>query len=136
MFNAVFEEVIDYAKDGTQTQEQFFESKETDLSIGTQLFRLLGILLNVIGLYLIFTPIIVTLAWIPLVGVFLSSVAAFAAGLIALVAGVTMSIVVMAMAWLFFRPLMSLSLLTLTAVATYVVFRWDIISDATHLAAA
>lgn len=137
IFNAAFEEVIDHAKDGMQTQEQFFESQENTLCWSTQFFRLLGVFLNVLGLYLIFTPIIVTLGWIPLVGVFLSSVAAFAAVLVALIAGVTMSVFVMAMAWLFFRPLMSLTLITLASVASYVIFNWEkVVSEVNHLKAA
>ena len=89
------------------------------------MFRILGMVLNVLGLNLIFTPIILILKWIPLIGVLLSGVGSLAAFFFSLIVGLTMSLLVIALAWLFFRPLVGLTLLTLTCLSTYLIFYWD-----------
>lgn len=125
IFNTAFEEVIDHVKDGIQTPEQYFESQENTLRWSTFFFRVLGVALHILGLYLIFTPIILLLKWIPLIGVFLGHFASFAALIIAFIVGLTVATFVMAMAWLFFRPLLSLTLIGLASLASYLVFNWD-----------
>ena len=84
--------------------------------------RLLGVVLSVVGLNLIFTPIIVVLKWIPLIGALLGGVAAIASFLFSLLCGVTISLLVIATAWLFFRPCLALSLLTLVGLGFYLIF--------------
>ena len=84
--------------------------------------RFLGIVLSVAGLWMIFTPIIVALKWIPLVGALLGGIAAFASFLFALLVGMTISLLVIATAWLFFRPCLALSLLTLSGIGIYLAF--------------
>ena len=74
---------------------------------------------------MIFTPLIVILKWIPLIGFMLGSIAAFASFLIALVVGITMSVFVISLAWLFFRPLFALTLLTISGVSTYLIFFYN-----------
>lgn len=81
--------------------------------------------MSILSLYLIFSPVVTLLQWIPLVGYFLGMMAALAALAIALVAGLALSCVVMTLAWLCFRPLLSLSLLLVTGVAAYGALYWD-----------
>jgi len=117
-----FEEVIDHAADGTQTAKSYFNNQEGKLVWSTRMTRICGILLAVAGLWMIFTPIIAVLNWIPLIGTLLGGVAALASFLFALLVGTTVSLLVIATAWLFFRPCMALSLLTLVGVGTYMIF--------------
>ena len=74
---------------------------------------------------MIFTPLIVILKWIPLIGFLLGSIAKLAALVIALVTGVTVSVFVISLAWLFFRPLFALTLLTISGVSTYLIFFYN-----------
>ena len=122
IFSLLWEEVIDHAADGLMTASKYFDSQQNKLYWSTQGFRALGLTLAVAGLYLIFTPLIVVLNGIPLIGFLLGSVAKLAAVLIALIAGVTISVFVIAVAWLFFRPLFSLALLTISGISTYLIF--------------
>ena len=87
--------------------------------------RTLGTLLTIFGFYLLFSPIIALLNWIPLVGALLSGIAAFAAFLFALVVGLTISVFVIALAWLFFRPLIGIPLLAAVGTAWYYTFYYD-----------
>ena len=66
--SVVLEESVDHAIDGIQTPDEFFDQQESKLFWSTHLFRALGIVTSVIGLWLIFTPVILTFKWIPLIG--------------------------------------------------------------------
>ena len=77
------------------------------------------------GLWMIFTPLIVVLKWIPLIGALLGGFAAIASFIISLLVGVTMSLFVIAVAWLMFRPCLALSLLTLVGLGIYLICEWD-----------
>ena len=124
-FNTLFEEVVDYAEDGSRSAEKFFRNQEMTLHYSTIAFRLLGVVLAVAGLYLIFTPLILLMKWIPFVGFLLGGIAVLAAAIFAFVVGLTISLLVMSIAWLVFRPLLSLSLLTVSGIGIYLAFCWD-----------
>ena len=120
-----FEEVIDHAEDGSQTAKSYFDSEEIKLIWATRITRILGIVLSVIGLWMIFTPIIVILKWIPLIGALLGGIAALASFLFSLLVGFTVSLLNIATAWLFFRPCLALSLLTLVGIGVFMISVWD-----------
>jgi hypothetical protein len=84
--------------------------------------RPLGIILSVLGWYLLFAPIIGLIAWIPLVGSLLSTIVAFAAFIFSLIVGTTVACLILALAWLVFRPLYGVILLTVTGVGIYFIF--------------
>ena len=65
------------------------------------------------------------LSWIPLVGMFLSSFVAVAAFLFALVVGLTFSIATLAVAWVFYRPFMGISMLAIVSISIYFTFYYD-----------
>lgn len=124
-FQTIFEEVIDHAADGTMTASAYFSSQEKNLQVATNMIRLLGIIAAVAGLWFIFTPIIVILKWVPLIGLFLGGVAQLASFLFALLAGVSVSLFVISLAWLFYRPFLSLSMLAISGLGGYLIFVWD-----------
>jgi hypothetical protein len=62
-------------------------------------------MMSVLGHYLLFTPIIRILSWIPLVGALLSKIIAFAVIIFALLWASMLHFAVLAIAWIFYRPL-------------------------------
>jgi len=123
-FSMMFEDTMDHAADGNQTSVQYFRQSEKQLEFTTKLLRFCGVFFAILGFYLIFTPIIVLLNWIPLIGAFLSTIAVLAAFLIALVCGLTLSLANIAIAWLLFRPFLALGLLSLVGIGTYFLCFW------------
>ena len=65
------------------------------------------------------------LTFVPLVGSLFSAVAGLAAFIFSLVVGGTVACLVLALAWLFFRPLVGITLLFLTAAGIALIFRTD-----------
>ena len=65
------------------------------------------------------------LTFVPLVGSLFSAVAGLAAFIFSLVVGGTVACLVLALAWLFFRPLVGITLLFLTAVGIALIFKTD-----------
>jgi hypothetical protein len=77
----------------------------------TKCFRILAYVMNVVGHYLLFTPIIRIISWIPLLGWLLSNVIAIAVAIFAFVWGTMLHLFVMSFAWIFYRPLFGIGLL-------------------------
>jgi len=80
-------------------------------NLTTKCFRILAYFMNVVGHYLLFTPIIRIISWIPLLGWLLSNVIAIAVAIFALVWGTMLHLFVMSFAWIFYRPLFGIGLL-------------------------
>jgi hypothetical protein len=123
--NTMFEEVVDQFQDGSQSAEEYFASTEGALETAGKVFRPLGIFLTIFGFYLLFSPIISLLDWIPLVGGLLSTIVAFAAAIFSIVVGLSISCLTIAVAWVFFRPLIGILLLACTAAGIYLCFFFD-----------
>jgi hypothetical protein len=81
----------------------------------TTCFRWFSWFLSVFGHFLLFTPIIRLLAWIPLVGALLSKIIAFAVGIFAVIWASMLHFAVMGVAWIFYRPLFGCLMLLFTA---------------------
>ena len=71
--------------------------------------------------------------WIPLVGWLLGGVVAFAAAIFALIVGVVISSLVIALAWIFYRPLYGILLLTLMGIGVYFIFFFSPEDEATEV---
>ena len=54
MFSSLFEEVVDHAVDTKITSETYFEEEEKKIKSATRIIRPLGILLTIVGLFLLF----------------------------------------------------------------------------------
>jgi hypothetical protein len=86
----------------------------------TTCFRWCSWILSVLGHYMLFTPIIRILSWIPLVGALLSKIIAFACIIFALLWASMLHFAVMGVAWIFYRPLFGiLMLLAVGAIAAF-----------------
>lgn len=123
--NNAFEEVVDNFVDGIQTPEDYFNKQKETLEFANNVLRPTGVIMTILGFYLLFSPVIALLHFIPLVGALLGSFAAFAAFIFALLVGSTLSCLTIAIAWVFFRPLIGIPLLCLTAGGIYLAFFFD-----------
>ena len=121
----MFEEVVDLSRDGKTQSEQYFEEQESTLGGSATCFRWLGVFLCIFGHYLLFAPIINILNMIPFVGWLLSWIVAIAAVIFAIVVGLTLSVLTIAVAWVFFRPLIGIPLLIVVGASTYMIFFYD-----------
>ena len=119
-----FEESVDYVKDGLRTPDQFFSNQEGTLTFKTWSFRFLGLLLGCIGLYLNIVPLALAMKpSVPLLCTFLDLVEPVTAPIyFSLIVGLTFQFALVALAWLFTRPLMSVALLIATIASTYMIF--------------
>lgn len=121
---ALFEEVVDVARDGQLSSSVYFEEQDNMVD-NMKYIRPLGIFLCIFGHYLLFSPIIKLLDMIPFVGWLLSGLVAVAAIIFAIVVGLTLSVLTIAIAWVFFRPLIGIPLLLIVAASIYLTFYYD-----------
>ena len=97
--------------------------KEHDESMKTagSIIRPCAIFLSMLGWYLLFSPVMALLAFIPLVGSLLSMTVSLAVAIFAFIVGGTVACLVLGLAWLFFRPIIGASLLSLTGVGVFLI---------------
>ena len=89
------------------------------------LVRIGGTLLCMLGFWLLFAPMINALRMIPFVGYLLSSFVFLAAVIFSIVIGLTLSVLTIAIAWVYFRPIVGIPLLALVSISTYLTFFYD-----------
>ena len=118
----MLEEVVDCAVDVKKSANEFFDEQRSMINTAAKILRPLGMFLTCLGFYLLFSPIIALLSWIPLVGWLLGGIVAIAAILFALVVGLTISILTIAIAWVFYRPLVGILLLACVGAGVYFIF--------------
>ena len=87
---------------GTQSMENMYGASHSSNSASTWLFRVVAVVLVVMGLRMVVAPLSVAADVIP----FLGTLVGAGTGIVCLLLGLSWSFVVMALAWLRFRPLM------------------------------
>lgn len=92
---------------GVLAAEQMFSQAHSGNSSMTWIFRALGTLLLVIAINMVLGPLSVAASVLPV----LSRVLAMGTGLIATCVGVALSVFTMALAWIFYRPLLALAII-------------------------
>ena len=97
---------IERLMSGTLSADAMFEQMVRENTIMTWAMRLGGIVLMVIGFGLILKPIRVTFDVLPILG----SIAGAGIGLVSLILGLVLSLTTIGLAWLFYRPLLSIVL--------------------------
>lgn len=105
IFKSVFQEVVDVLEYNDQSSEKLFDNMDTENQQQTSIIRVVSWLMSVLGHYLLFSPIISLLAWIPLVGSLLAGVLALAAIIFALVWATLLHFLIMGVSWLVYRPI-------------------------------
>jgi hypothetical protein len=104
---------------GKVSAQQMFEDAIATNTLVTWLVRLGGFILIWIGFGLLFAPLSVLADIVPLFG----SLVGAATGLIAFLLALALALTIIAFAWLFFRPLLGITLLVLAVVAAVFGFR-------------
>ena len=107
---------LNYLTDGIEDATAMFATARTNNAIMTWLIRLGGFLLMFIGLSMVFKPLSVLADVLPILGDIVEIGNGFVAGLIAL----GCSLVTIAIAWIFYRPILGIILL---AVAGFCVWK-------------
>ena len=124
LFKEAFTEVIDEIHDSNKGCDEFFDELESKNESETTLFRWISWLGSVIGHFFLFMPIIKVLSWIPLVGAILSSVMGFASFIFALVWATMLHLLILGLAWVFYRPVLGIILLSLVGIILGVIFMY------------
>ena len=109
---------LNYLADGVKDAAEMFETARTNNKIMTWLVRIGGFLLMFIGLSMVLKPLSVLADVLPILGDIVEMGMGLVAGLLALVC----ALVTIAIAWLFYRPILGVILL---AVAGF--FIWKLI---------
>ncbi len=99
-------------REGTLSAGAMFEASQRENTTLTWILRVAGFFLMFLGLFLIFRPIAVVADLVPLIGTLFGAGIGIFAGLTAAV----LSLVVIALAWLYFRPVLGIALLLLALV--------------------
>ena len=90
--------------------------------MAAKILRIVGIVALILANYLLWMPWIKFLNMIPLFGWLLSGIAGFAAFVWSCIVGFNQAIFVIAVAWVFFRPLVGICLLVTFALGIYLIF--------------
>ena len=96
---------------GKKSAEEIFEAEHQANNMWLGILRIVGVMFVIAGLKGIFGIFETLLKVVP----FLSSILGWGVGLVCMVVGIVWSIVVIALAWLFYRPLLGIALLAVAA---------------------
>lgn len=99
----------------TQSAESMFKDAERENLILTWIVRIVGLAVMWLGAFLILNPLVVVADVVPLIG----SIIGAGAGLVALAFAAIVGPLVIAVAWLWYRPLVSVIVLVLGLAAGY-----------------
>lgn len=105
---------------GKKTMEQMFEQQESANNMWLWILRILGILLVCGGLRGIFNILSTILKVVP----FLANIVNWGVGFVCNVIGIVWSLIIIAIAWVFYRPLLGISILVAVfAILGFVAYR-------------
>ncbi|MBR6640634.1 MAG: TMEM43 family protein, partial [Clostridia bacterium] len=93
-------------RSGIMTGEAIIDAVEKENNILKWILRFVGTVLNMAGFAALLSPIAFLVKWIPLLGKGIAKVIGWIGGLV----GLAVSLIVIAIAWLFFRPLVAILL--------------------------
>lgn len=101
---------------GKQSSDEIIDGQKSVNNMLLWLFRIVGIMLVIAGLKGIFAFLSTLLKVIP----FLSNIVGWGVGVVCTVIGVVWSLIIIAIAWLFYRPLLGIGLLVLAGFLIWV----------------
>lgn len=100
------------AHKGAKSAELMFERAQKSNTILTWILRMVGVLILYIAFLTLFKPLVVVADIVPIIGRVLGMGASMTSFILALI----VAVIVIAIAWLFFRPLLSIALVALAGV--------------------
>ena len=83
------------------------------------MIRLLGFVLVMFGIYLLFSPFLHTLSLIPFLGYLMSQGVSAIIMIFAFLASVILTFLTISLAWLYYRPALSLLMISALGLATW-----------------
>lgn len=98
---------IELLETGVFSADTMFKSAQNSNKVFTWIFRIVGFVLMLIGWSLIFSPLSVIADVVPFIG----SIVAVGTGIIAFLISLILSLLTIAIAWVFYRPVLGVSLL-------------------------
>ena len=101
---------------GKKDIDQFFEDEQSANTFNTWAYRILGIMMVIGALKLIFGFVVTLARIVP----FLSTILGWGVGVICTVLGFVWSLMVIAIAWLFYRPVIGLTLLVVAGLMIWI----------------
>ena len=101
---------------GKKTGDEIIEDAQDANTMWTWMFRILGVLMVIGGLKGIFGFIETILKVVP----FIAGIFGWGVGLVCTIIGIAWSLIIIAIAWLFYRPLLGISLLVLAGFLVWV----------------
>ena len=101
---------------GKKSIEEIFEEENENNTMWTWILRIVGILLVISGFKSLFSFLETLLKVVP----FLSSIFAFGVGIICTIVGIVYSLIVIALAWIFYRPVLGIILLVIAGFLVWV----------------
>ena len=102
---------VDLQRRGIATADEMFSSAESANVAMTWILRGVGLALMVFGIGLVLRPLSVLASVLPILG----DIVGAGTGLIAMLVGGVLSVVTIAIAWIFYRPLLGIGLLAVAA---------------------
>lgn len=100
---------------GERTMEEMFESEKAGNTMLTWVLRILGFILISAGLKMVFDILSTLLKVVP----FLASIMSWGVGLVCNVIAFAWTLIIVAIAWLFYRPVLSVCLLAVVGAVVY-----------------
>ena len=110
---------LSYLEDGVKDAAEMFQTARTNNAIMTWLVRIGGFLLMFIGLSMVFKPLSVLADVLPILGDIVEMGMGLVAGLIAFIC----SLVTIAIAWVFYRPVLGIILLAVAGFFGWMLFK-------------
>ena len=110
---------INMIKAGTVSSESMFQSAIKSNTVMTWILRVLGFFLIYAGFSLILKPLVIVGDLVPFIGNIVNMGTSLVAGLVA----ICLSLTVIAIAWIFYRPILGISLLVVGAGIGYYLFK-------------
>ncbi len=101
---------------GEQDSSEIFDSEHAANNMWLWLLRIIGVMLVIAALKGIFAFLTILLKFLP----FLSNIIGWGVGVVCTVVGIAWSLIVIAVAWLFYRPLLGIGLLVLAGFLVWV----------------
>ena len=110
---------IDMLRDGVADSDEMFETARSGNSFMTWILRFIGWLVMFVGIRKILAPIPTLGDVLPILGSVLSAGTGFVAGVVSVV----LTLVVVAVAWIFYRPVLAVVLLVLAGAGVFLLLK-------------
>ena len=107
-------------RSGIKSAAELFDAEQHDNVVLTWILRAVGALLMFIGLALILRPLVVVADVVPFIG----SILGAGAALVALAITAVVAPLIVAVAWFFYRPVVSVAILAVGLAAAYGFRKW------------